>query len=551
MKDLKNKPFGLLLVIILSVVPLLAFLHSGFPITHDGMDHVARIANFYKGLSEGIIFPRWAENLNWGYGHPILMFLYPLSSYLGSLFHFMGFSYIDSLKIVFSIAYIASGITMYLWARKQFSEYMSIACAILYLYSPYRFIDLYVRGAVGEHVAFIFPPLVLYFILRYFEAKKQPQKVFSFAGVAISFGLILLAHNAISLMFIPIFIAYPLFLAKKKKEILAVYLAFFYGLLLSAFFTFPAFLEGKFTLRDIVVGNEYMYRFVTNPLTLLYGKWNYGITGQFSVQIGIINILGILIFPLVLFRLKKNPLEKKLLLFFFIAFLIAIFLVLPESNFLYQIVTTLKKFQFPWRFLSVSTFALSVITASIFLVIDKKYQKICLFIFITAMLIISFPFFRAKGYFQKPDSFFNTIYHGSTDTGESSPIWSIRFMEHEPAGHIEKITGDVTFKEKERHSTKHSYVVVVSSDSARIQENTLYFPGWKVNVDDVSTPIQFQDPAHRGLLTFEVPKGEHRVDIVFGDTKLRTISNLLSVSSFLFLLLIVTVITIKSKHEKR
>ena len=352
-------------------------------------------------------------------------------------------------------------------------------------------------------------------------------------------------------MFIPIFIIYPLFLVKNKKSLFWVYSTFLYGLLLSAFFTIPAFLEGKFTLRDIVIGNEYVYRFVANPLTLLYGKWNYGITGQFSVQIGILNILGILVFPYVLFKLKKNKLVKRLLLFFFVAFLIAIFLVLPQSNFLYQVLTTLKKFQFPWRFLSVSTFALSIITSSIFLVLDKKYQKLGLIVFISLAIIISFPYFQAKGYFKKPDSFFNTIYHGSTDTGESAPIWSIRFMEHEPKGHIEKITGEASFVEKERESTHHIYIVNVGSSGARIQENTLYFPGWKVLVDGVLVPIQFQDPAHRGLLTFEVPSGQHKIDVVFGETKLRTISNILSILSFAVLLLVVIIVRIKYKHEKK
>src|SRR3989338_1964646 len=88
-----------LLIFLLSILPLWLFLHSGLPITHDGIDHVARIANFYQSLSEGNLIPRWAGNLNWGYGHPILMFLYPLPSYIASFFHFRGFSLIDSIKL--------------------------------------------------------------------------------------------------------------------------------------------------------------------------------------------------------------------------------------------------------------------------------------------------------------------------------------------------------------------------------------------------------------------------------------------------------------------
>src|SRR5579872_5283308 len=89
------------------------YTHAGFAFTHDGQDHIARIANFYLNLQQGVIVPRWAENLNWGYGHPILEFLYPLPSYIASLFHFLGLSFIDSTKWVFILAEIASGLTMY------------------------------------------------------------------------------------------------------------------------------------------------------------------------------------------------------------------------------------------------------------------------------------------------------------------------------------------------------------------------------------------------------------------------------------------------------
>ena len=79
------------LLILLSLFPLMDLLHPGLFDAHDSPDHVARIANFYQNLAEGTIIPRWAGNLNWGYGHPILMFLYPLPSYAASLFHFLGF----------------------------------------------------------------------------------------------------------------------------------------------------------------------------------------------------------------------------------------------------------------------------------------------------------------------------------------------------------------------------------------------------------------------------------------------------------------------------
>jgi uncharacterized membrane protein len=84
--ELKNK-FIIAILIVVSIISVLALVHPGLPITHDGQDHVVRIANFYQNLVEGNLIPRWGANLNWGYGHPILEFLYPLPSYFASAFH--------------------------------------------------------------------------------------------------------------------------------------------------------------------------------------------------------------------------------------------------------------------------------------------------------------------------------------------------------------------------------------------------------------------------------------------------------------------------------
>ncbi len=543
---------GFILVILLAVIPLVGLLPQGLAETHDGIDHVARVANFYKGLSEGVIFPRWGENLNWGYGHPILMFLYPLSSYVSSFFHFLGASYVDSIKLVFGFGYIASGVTMYIWARKQFNEHFAIASSLLYMYAPYRFVDLYVRGAIGEHMAFIFPPLILYFIFNNFE-RRVGLKTTSFIGVSISFALLLLAHNAISLMFMPIIACYSLVLAYSRKEyksLLYIFLAVVNGFLMSAFFTIPAFLEGKFTLRDIVTGDEYKNRFVTNPLTFLYGAWSYGITGQFSVQIGVAHICGILLAPLVFLKTKKK--EAKLILIMIILFFVcSLFLMIPQSDFLYQLVTTLQKFQFPWRFLTLTVFTSSVLGASIFIVIkNKNVKNISIGLLIFLLLLSTVSYWWAKSYRKIPDNFFETVYNGTTDTGESSPVWSVRFMEKKPRAHAEVISGKAIIVEKNRKSTTHIYQITALTESSRIRENTLYFPSWKVYIDGKESTIQFQDPSERGLITYNLEKGSHTVMVEFRDTKLRVISSMLSIASVFLTALLGLLIIFKYKHEK-
>lgn len=531
-----KKLFPFLLLFLLSLIPLLDLLHAGLPITHDGQDHVARIANFSQNLSEGILIPRWAGNLNWGYGHPILMFLYPLPSYFASFFHFLGFTFVDSVKLVFGFSFVISGLGMYFFAKELFGKISGFLAAILYLYAPYRFIDLYVRGALGEHVAFMFVPFIFYFLLKL--SRKQSYKYVLAGGFSLT-GLIL-SHNAISLMFLPLivlYIIYLIYLSKDRKSFLfSSFLMIFMGFGVSAFFWIPAFFEGKYTLRDIVAVKEYAKNFV-NFNSLLYSNWSYGGSGFFSVQLGIINILALIAAPFIFIKLfKKNDKNLFLIAGLVLYSVIIIFLMLPISNIIWQKLTILQNFQFPWRFLSVLVFTTSVLGGYVIRQVSVKLQTIVLIIFVTIIIFSVNTYFHARDYLYKPESFFTSIYFSSTDTGESAPIWSVRFMEHLPLKNIEIISGKAKITEFKRSVTKHNYEII-SDGKSRIRENTLYFPNWGVKVDNQIVPVEFQDPANRGLITFFVPEGKHMVDIEFKDTKLRTISNLIAlitISLFLF-----------------
>ena len=529
----------LILLILLSIIPLFDLLKPGLPITHDGQDHVARIANFYQNLSEGNIIPRWAPNLNWGYGHPILMFLYPLPSFAASLFHFLGFSLVDSLKIVFGLTFSLSGIFMYLWLREFLGDYPGFIGGLLYMFAPYRFVDLYVRGAIGEHVAFVFLPLILYFLLKL--SKEKVFNSFTLIGGALSLAGLFLSHNAVSIMFLPIAILYSVFLLftnRKRKQLIYKYLGvLILGIGLSSFFLLPAFFEGKYTLRDIVTAKDYATRF-SDVSKFISGTWSYGISGQFSVQIGIVHwIFAILALPLTFFLYKKKNKMWILISGALLIFAGAVFLMIPQSHLVWDKLTILQKFQFPWRFLSIVVFITSLFGAAA-LSQFKKNQILFVIIFAAVILFSNKDFWHARGFLVKDESFFTGIYNSTTDTGESSPIWSVRFMEKRPKNHAEIIMGPAKLSEVYRSSTKHEYKINADSIT-RVRENTLYFPGWNVFIDSKKTNIEFQDPDNRGLITFFVPKGLHNIKISFGETNLRLFSDIISFVSIgaLFILI--------------
>lgn len=592
-KSFLEKNFFCSLLILVTAITLFGLLHSGLPITHDGQDHVARIANFYQNLQEGVLIPRWAGNLNWGYGHPILMFLYPLPSYVTSFIHFLGFSFVDSVKIFFGLAFIASGFTMYVWLKEWLSREAIFIGAMLYMFAPYRFVDLYVRGAIGEHAAFVFPPLVLYFLfklskgnvipsraeeshttkllkqhrgmrsLRSFLGRDDKSGYWYLLGGSLSLAGLILAHNAISLMFLPIIFLYAVFLLwQSKRKKFLVFSSLFvviFGFALAAFFWLPALMEGKYTLRDIVTQGSVNDRF-SSLGQLFYGAWSYGGTGQLSVQVGLLHwLLVFASIPFVIYLKKKKDknwivLSTSLVLFFF-----TLFLITPYSQAVWENVSTLQKFQFPWRFLSLAVFLSAVIGAIVMnqLVIKLSSYKVIkylnfrldnfrlynliIILFVLLVLFINKDYWHAKGYLQKPESFYTGIYDSTTDTGESAPIWSVRFMEKRPKGHMEIVDGPAPVGagliEVERTSTRHVYSIETSARSL-MRENTLYFPGWKVFVDGKEVPVEFQSQHNRGIMTFFVDEGKHDVEVKFEETKLRLLADVLSGASLLVLIIL-------------
>lgn len=529
-----KRSFFLLLLILLSLPPLLDLLQPGLPLTHDGVDHVARIANFYLSLGEGNIIPRWAANLNWGYGHPILMFLYPLPSYLASAFHFIGFSFVDSTKLVFAVAYVLSGLTMYVWLQSFLSRKAAFIGALAYMFAPYRFVDLYVRGAIGEHVAFIFPPLIFYATFLMSKAKKS--RAFIIGSIATA-GL-LLSHNAISLMFVPFIVLYAFYffwISRRRRSYVFGIMSFLVlGLCLAAFFWMPAFFEGKYTLRDIVTGDEYRSRFESWS-RFLYSAWNYGGTNQFSVQIGLVQLLGIIAAPFTIITYRRQKKDLWILSFIALIFLFITLLFMTNTALpVWEKLTILQKFQFPWRLLSVIVFLSAILLALFVNIFTKKMQIIIVSIFAITLLFANRDYWHAKGYSHFSEAYYQSVYNGTTDTGESAPIWSVRFMEKRAKGQSQVIEGDAQVALSAKTTIRREYRVVANEPS-RILENTLYFPGWKVTVNGEAVPLEFQDPRYRGLITYFVPSGKSAVVVTFSETKLRLLSNAITVIAIVVL----------------
>ncbi|MCR4264190.1 MAG: hypothetical protein NUV98_05745, partial [Candidatus Roizmanbacteria bacterium] len=170
--------------------------------------------------------------------------------------------------------------------------------------------------------------------------------------------------------------------------------------------------------------------------------------------------------------------------------------------------------------------------------LSKQYRERIVAGTIVLAVGLSFSYWKTDGYFEKPESFYTDIYEGTTDTGESAPRWSVRFMSEKPSAYAQVIEGEADIRTIHHRIITRTYAVTVNGERARILENTLYFPGWFVSIDGKELPlteVSWQDPAYRGLITYFVPQGEHIVEIELRNTRVRAVSELISFGS-LFLL---------------
>lgn len=519
-----------LLTLFLSILPLASIFTTDLLFhTHDGLVHLPRIAAYFKALSDGQIPVRWAGDLNYGYGMPLFNFMYQIPYILSSGFIALGFGLVNSFKIVLSLSFILSGLFMFLFAREFFQdEKKALLVTIFYQFAPFRLVELLVRGSYGEIYTYTFFPLVLFFLVKLFEKRN----VLFLLATGLATGFLILSHNALSLIFFGISVLFVLFFGKDRKNISAGLGGLFLGLMLTAFYFIPALLEHKYTHGDLYMRSLFREHFppiqnffipnLTNAKELQ--------TSGISVQFGLFHVVVILFALMAIFRKKLEGDNKKIVQFSLILIAGSLFMASPLSIPLWENISFLRQFQFPWRFLGVVVFATSLLSINFlsFGIFKKKWM----FVLLLFLVMISTAFYWRPplGYDKIDEDYYwnfslNTTYYGETDV-----VWSAGPAKEYPKQRVELIGGEATVKDFKKKTTVHTFTVDALT-SAQFVDHTQYYPGWMAYVDGQKTEIEYQDPNNRGEITFWVPSGKHKVEIRFQETKLRLAADLLSLFS--------------------
>jgi len=507
---LKQNKFGSILfilpVLIISSVAIIPLFHSGFFPTDDGNWMVIRFSAFYEALRNGQFPVRFLPRLNNGYGYPVADFLYPLFMYIGVPIHVLGFSFVDTIKLILVASLLSSSFFCFLWLRKIFGNIQSSIGALIYTLFPYHLWDVYKRGSVGEVLALSIVPFVLW---------SLENNNIALAGLG--YGLLITAHNTLALIFIPVIFVYHLISSKKDKRsnFLNSLKPLVLGIGLSSFFWVPALYDKQFTVFDKTKVSDFSAYFISIKDFNLFG---------------LISLVALLSSILVLY-IKR---EKKFL-YFFVVTVIAIFLSSSLSKVIWDKTFLASVVQFPFRFISIAVLGVSYLVSYGVSQISKKYL---LFVSIAYLIVI---FYSAKDFiypktFQKyPDTFYSTNQDSTTVKNEYMPKWVKEIPQNSYKEKIEILDGNGKVQNLFNNGNRISFNISSSMDT-QVRVNTAYFPGWKVKIDDREIPISYSNS--NGLIGFKIPQGSHTVKVGFFETPVRILSDLISIGSIIALFII-------------
>lgn len=384
----------ILIVIAISIFACQPYLNNMLIYTHDLGYHLNRIMEISKNLNLKV-FPTLIHSgllNNLGYANSIFypeIFLY-IPAMLMSIFHL---HVLTVYKIFLIIITFFTFITTYISAKGIFKKKGSAWLAsILYVFALYRLTDIYVRGALGEILSFIFVPLIFYGLYEIIFGENKKWWI-------ISIGLFGVAncHVLTFAMLIPIILLICLFncdkIFKDKKKFLNLVIAGVIAIILCVGFFIPMFEQkanDKFYIDGQTIESSEVVKSRSLSLSMMLGsdiKSGYAVDSSVrndGMSEGVGAVLLILA-GLMLCRKGLNYKENRFEIQLFILGIISYFMT--SKFFPWEWFSFLNVLQFAFRLNFIPTICFSLVGAHSFYEVTTNKRDSVIILSIVILLI--------------------------------------------------------------------------------------------------------------------------------------------------------------------
>ena len=488
----KERRRDALCVILIALFASMPLLFKGIYEGHDLFFHLNRIEGIAAGLREGQFPVRIHSSTLLGYGYAAPQFYPEFFLYLPAVMRNLGVSLAACVRVFEMLINLAAASVCYVSARKLLgSRRIALGASALYTLCNYRIANLYIRTTLGESIAMVFFPLLLWAAYEVLvrDEKKWPLMTLAMTGIFLS-------HLLSTLFAVGLCVAMALLcikrLIREPRRIFACVKAAILMVLCSAVFLVP-FLDsigGLISTSVAITASDHVLRL---------GAYFVGFPGQtndlpyealdFAYTVGVVPGLAIMLGCMILLvRLYAQGNEMKtaqdrfcrVLLTFGALLLLgatelfpwawACNLPTPYSTFFMQI-------QYPWRLVGVAVPMLSLAGAWGFMREEKhRTMGLCAIL----MLCIAFAGYGMQVIVQdvpmlEKESFCDTRIEQYEYTFPGTEKGAL-----EPGDVIAYQAPEYAVRDYEKRGTKMSFVLDVPKGLSMLELPLLYYPGYRV-----------------------------------------------------------------------
>lgn len=516
---------GLLAICILGTIVLLP--PARFLCLDDGFLHLFRLTELDWMIRGGLVYPRWASNLAYGYGYPLFNFYPPLAYYLTETLHILGWTIADAFQITLGLIVVLAAFGAYTLGRAWFdTAETALLVSAAYVFFPYFLLDVYQRGAVAEALAAAILPWLVWVLDRLI----RQGEFHIFISTALIVAGFILAHNLTLLLSIPWLSAYLAWqivhTPARWRAVQRVVTAVAIGIGLAAFYWLPMVsemslvlvsrstralttsLNASFLALVQLVQFSFPYHYTDQPYPLSWLSCALAISALF-----------------VAWRQRAVWLWGALGLFYTI-------LLFEGAREFWYALPILKTVQFAWRISIFIGLSVAMMAGALVNTVHPKWRA-PLVIFLGLSLAWNALADLAPHRLDYPE--------GELSLGQMARFEINRrvlgfgsFAEYLPLTVQNLVTRlDARASAPAPQVTLESLRVqsvglhVSTAQTQTLLLRTFYFPGWQATLD--GEPLTLFPSTPLGLITFVVPPGSHRVQVEFGNTLPRQIGAWVSI----------------------
>lgn len=559
---IKTKLIDYIIILIFAIIVSIPMLNEDFNIySDDGIQHIARLMGTTQSIEEGQIIPVIMSNFCNGFGYSWNIFYSPLTAFLPLVFSIFTHSFELILKLFIILVAFLSGIAMYEFVNKiSKNRYAGLMAAMVYIFAPYRLTDTYIRVAISELTSFIFLPIVFHGMYNIFNSEEKSIKKSLLLGLGAT-GLII-THSVIAMytaIFCFIYLLINIKELKNKQVIKMLVINILLIILLTSFYTIPllehklsadyeVFKPGRMERTDSLIQNK------IKPIQLIYtAPYN------FCFEIGLVSIIG-----LVLTILAHKKIEKSAKKFYWFALISGIVCVIMSLNFFpfEKMPAILKMIQFTFRLLEFSSFFFAVLAGINYSLVIKnfKLRDILILCFVTILLLM--PAYNNCVGFGKQwseDKLWPAVevnentgrVHAGCATFEYLPSKAYENLDYIKTreNRVYVLSGSATIENEEKNGTKMTFNVSNIEENTTLELPYIYYLGYNIQIEQNGQILTLETfESSNGFVAVNLPNTESgKITVKYTGTTIMQISYIVSIITFISIVIYFIVVKIKSK----